>query len=379
MTKLDDFWRLVQEVWQNGAYGVDVGRISGAIGILLIFIFLRRLFTRIIVSRLRVFVEKTENQVDDKALDAAEKPVSFLSIVLGIFLATEYMELEGGLADLATNLVRSLIAFTLFWAMHRMVEPLSFLLTTMERAFSNAMVEWSLKVIKVVIIFVGAAAILEIWGIEVGPIIAGFGLFGVAVALGAQDMFKNLISGLLIIAEKRYNIGDWILVDGVVEGTVEQIGFRSTVVRRFDKAPVYVPNSKLSDNAVTNFSKMTHRRIKWMIGVEYGTTIEQLRQVRDGIEAYILDNADFAKPDEVSTFVRIDRFSDSSIDILLYCFTRTTNWGEWLKIKEDLAYRIKGIVTESGTGFAFPSQSIYVESLPSEAPEIFVPPKENEA
>lgn len=379
MTKLDDFWRLVQEVWQNGAYGVDVGRISGAIGILLIFIFLRRLFTRIIVSRLRVFVEKTENQVDDKALDAAEKPVSFLSIVLGIFLATEYMELEGGLADLATNLVRSLIAFTLFWAMHRMVEPLSFLLTTMERTFSNAMVEWSLKVIKVVIIFVGAAAILEIWGIEVGPIIAGFGLFGVAVALGAQDMFKNLISGLLIIAEKRYNIGDWILVDGVVEGTVEQIGFRSTVVRRFDKAPVYVPNSKLSDNAVTNFSKMTHRRIKWMIGVEYGTTIEQLRQVRDGIEAYILDNADFAKPDEVSTFVRIDRFSDSSIDILLYCFTRTTNWGEWLKIKEDLAYRIKGIVTESGTGFAFPSQSIYVESLPSEAPEIFVPPKENEA
>ena len=128
----------------------------------------------------------------------------------------------------------------------------------------------------------GAATILEIWGIKIGPILAGLGLFGVAVALGAQDLFKNLISGFLVIAEKRFNPGDWIRVDGEVEGTVETINFRSTLVRRFDKAPVFVPNSKLSDNSVINFSSMTFRRIYWVIGVEYRTTVDQLRNGENG-------------------------------------------------------------------------------------------------
>ena len=212
------------------------------------------------------------------------------------------------------------------------------------------------------------------WGISIGPILAGFGLIGVAVALGAQDLFKNLIAGLLILAERRFNIGDWILVDGIAEGTVESIGFRSTLVRRFDKAPVFVPNATLSDNAVTNFTAMTHRRIYWVIGVEYGATVEQLRKIRDSIEGYITDNADFAPAGEVATFVRIDSFNDSSIDILLYCFTRTTKWGEWLRIKEELAYKVKEIVEGAGTGFAFPSRSLYVQAMPAEKPEVFAPP-----
>jgi len=223
------------------------------------------------------------------------------------------------------------------------------------------------------VILVGVATVLQIWGIQIGPIIAGAGLFGVAVALGAQDLFKNLIAGILILGEKRFRKGDWILVDGVVEGTVEAIGFRSTMVRRFDKAPVMVPNAKLSDTAVTNFSEMTHRRIYWHIGVEYSTSVDQLRQIRDGISDYISGNDEFVPATEASTFVRIDRFNDSSIDILVYCFTQTTKWGEWLEIKERLAYEIMDIVHGAGTGFAFPSTSLYIESLPADQPEPFVP------
>jgi MscS family membrane protein len=186
----------------------------------------------------------------------------------------------------------------------------------------------------------------------------------------------NLIAGITILAEHRFNPGDWIKVGDEVEGTVETIGFRSTMVRRFDKAPVHVPNAKLSDNAVINFSSMTHRRIYWMIAVEYRTTIDQLRRIRDEIENYIYGSDDFAKPPEVPTFVRIDRFNDSSIDIMVYCFTKTIHWGEWLAIKEKLAYGIKEIVEGAGTGFAFPSQSVYLESLPAGTPERFVPPAE---
>jgi MscS family membrane protein len=119
---------------------------------------------------------------------------------------------------------------------------------------------------------------------------------------------------------------------------------------------------------------MTHRRIFWIIGVEYRTTISQLRTIRDNIEAFIMESDDFARPPEVPMFVRIDRFSDSSIDIMVYCFTKTTNWGVWLKIKEGLAYKIKEIVEEAGTSFAFPSRSIYVESMSDDQAEVFVPP-----
>ena len=374
MTQLQDFWALVVDVWNNGFLGIDIGEILIALAILLGFLVFRRLFTRIVLARLKAWTKRTKNNADEQIIHALEGPIRFIPLVLGVFVATEYLSLEGTLAAGAENLVRSLIAYTIFWAFHQLVEPMSFVLGRLERVFSPEMVDWLKKAIKVAFIFIGVATILEIWGIQVGPIIAGLGLLGVAVALGAQDLFKNLIAGILILAEKRFNRGDWIRVDGVVEGTVETIGFRSTLVRRFDKAPVHVPNSKLSDNAVTNFSRMTHRRIYWKIGVEYRTSVDQLRQIRDGIEGYVLGSDEFAKPPAVSTFVRIDSFNDSSIDIMLYCFTITTNWGEWLEIKERLAYRIKEIVEGAGSGFAFPSQSLYVETVPSETPEAFVPP-----
>lgn len=374
MRDLDKFWALVVEVWTHGVGGVDVGKIIVGLLIFAGFLVIRGLFSQIVIFWLKKVAERTENRIDDAAIEALAPPLRLAPLVFGIFFTGQYLELKGLSAEILDNLVRSLIAVTIFWGVHRAVEPLSFLMSKLERVFTNELVDWMVKAIKIAIFLVGAATVLQVWGIQVGPIIAGAGLFGVAVALGAQDLFKNLIGGILILSEKRFRKGHWIRVEGVVEGTVERIGFRSTMVRRFDKAPVMVPNAKLADTAVVNFSLMSHRRIYWTIAVEYRTTIEQLRQIRDQIERFILDGDEFAPPSEVSTFVRIDTFSDSSIDIMLYCFTKTTVWGEWLEIKERLAYRVKEIVEAAGAGFAFPSQSVYVESMPSERPEIFVPP-----
>jgi len=371
--KLKQFWMLVLDVWQKGLFETSFGRIFVALSIILLALLVRNLFVKLIIGWFHRMAKKTKTRFDDDALTVLERPMAFIPLVVGIYLAVDYLALSGGLKVFADRLVRSLIVLVIFWAFRNMVVPLSTILRQLERYFTASMVDWLIKAIKVALIFIGVATVLEIWGIRIGPIIAGLGLFGVAVALGAQDLFKNLISGILIIAEKRFNPGDWIKVDGEVEGTVEDIGFRSTLIRQFDKAPVYVPNAKLSDNSLVNYSKMSHRRIYWVIGVEYRTTVDQLRQIRDGIEAYIRDCDAFDTSSAVPTFVRIDRFSDSSIDILIYCFTRTTLWGEWLAIKESLAYEIKRIVEEAGTAFAFPSQSLYVEGLPSDMPEVMVP------
>lgn len=372
-----DFWAEVVDVWNNGFLGIDIGKIIVALLIFSIFLILRGVLSKYILQTLHLWTKKSSTDVDDKIVTALLPPVRFIPIIMGLFFAAQALEFDGIVAEFLTRMVRSMIAFTIFWALHRALDPIQHLSRKMEKLLTTVMTVWIFKFLKVLVFFIGAAVILEIWGIAIGPLLGGVGLFGVAIALGAQDLFKNLIGGLTVIAEKRFYPGDWIKVDGIVEGTVEEIGFRSTRVRRFDKAPVYVPNSELSDAVVTNFSRMTNRRIYWKIGVTYSTTRDQLTLIRDEIANYLATCDDFEKPPKVSTFVRLDSFNESSIDFMIYCFTKTTNWGEWLAVKEEFALVIKEIVEEkAGTGFAFPSQSIYLESVPTGSnPEIFTPPE----
>ena len=208
----------------------------------------------------------------------------------------------------------------------------------------------------------GFSAVLEIWGIRVAPIIAGLGLFGVAVALGAQDLFKNLISGVLVLVEKRFKKGDVIVIDGIIEGVVEKIGFRSTAIRRFDKSLCFIPNNQFAENAVTNISKISNRRINWLIGLEYKSSTKQLKSVCGDIEKKIMSNSkDFFITQNTPVIVKINEFSASSIDILVRCFANTNEYEEFLIIKDRLAINIKEIVEKRGCSFAFPSQSLYIE------------------
>ncbi len=363
---LKDFTKLVEDVWVNGLYGVDIGQLLTAFAIFALFYLMRNLFSRLIIHRITKLTQKTTNEIDDAVVESLAGPMRFIPVVMGVFFGLYVIDMDPDTAAFAERINKSLIAFTIFWALYSAAKPIGLLLHKANRFLSVSMIDWLAKLARVSFAIIGGATILEMWGIEVGPLVAGLGLFGVAVALGAQDLFKNLIAGIFVIGEQRFQPGDWILVDGVVEGTVEHVGFRTTTVRRFDKAPVYVPNARLSDNAVTNFSRMTYRRIRWVIGIEYSATSRQLQQIRDEIEDFITDNPDYVRPEETSTFVRIDEFSASSVDIMLYCFTRTTNWLEWLAIKEQLLLKIKRIVEDADTGFAFPSRTIYIEAVPGD-------------
>ncbi len=373
-TPFADFWSLTHDVLDNTAFGTSFGRILLAVFVFALLLIARGLFARFVIGWLKRVARRTDSTLDDSMIRAIDHPMRFVPVLIGFFLVLEILQLQGTFETIGLRLIRSLIVFTMFWGAIALVEPVSMFLSKLREILSATMLDWTIKSVKILLGVIGAAAILQLWGIEIGPLIAGLGLFGLAAALAAQDLFKNLLSGVLILAEKRFEPGEWIKVDGLVEGTVQSIGFRSTMVQQFDKAIVQVPNAKLADTAVINFTRMSHRRIYWKIGVLYNTTASQLREVRDGIERYILETEDFASPDDVATFVRIDSFNDSSIDIMVYCFTRTTVWGEWLEVKEALAYRIKEIVEGAGTGFAFPSRSVYVEAYPGDEPEAFTPP-----
>lgn len=364
------------EVWNEGILGASVGSLISALLIFLFSLVVRGLFARWVIGILQRALERRGLSVATQVVAAMSEPLKLVPVIAGLFFALEKLNLSSEYMLVADRVISSMIVFAVFWALFRMVDPARYLFRGLEQALTPELVDWMLKALKVFIGVLCAATILENWGVDVVAVLAGFGLLGAAVALGAQDLFKNLIGGLLIMAEKRFSRGDWINVDGVVEGTVEAINFRSTLVRRFDKAPVYVPNNFLSDRAVINFSKMTFRRIYWTIGLTYDTSIPQLAAIRDQIEAYLLESEEFVRPDQAATFVRIDKIGESSIDIMLYCFTVTTNWGQWLEIKERLAYRIMEIVHDNGSSFAFPSRSLYVEHWPpGQQPEVFVPPE----
>ena len=359
MEIFNNFSDLFISVWSKGIRGVDIFQILIGIGIFFIFLIFRGIISKVIIKRLEAISKRTTNKLDDTFVKAMEGPARFLPIVLGFFIASYYMSFAEDGRAVVDTINRTLITIFIFWVIHQIIEPISYILSGLDKMLTRELIGWIIKSLKILIFILGLAAVLELWGIKIGPIIAGLGLFGVAVALGAQDLFKNLISGILVLVEKRFKIGDWILVDGVIEGIVEKIGFRSTVIRKFDKSLAIIPNFQFAENAVINISETTNWRVDWAITLQYDTTVDKLKKIRNEIEDHINGSDDFDKAAGVA--VRIEKFSDSSIDMRVRCFTTSNSFTTWLEVKEKLAIEIKQIVEGNNAGFAFPSQSIYIE------------------
>ena len=359
MEVLNNLKSLFLSVWEKGILGIDFFQILVGLGIFLLFLIFRGLISRLIIKKLEIISKRTTNKLDDTFVKSMMGPARFLPIVLGVFFASYYMSFSDDMRDFVDNLNRTLITILIFWIIHQIIEPISYILSGLDKILTRELIGWIIKSLKILIFILGAAAVLELWGIKIGPIIAGLGLFGVAVALGAQDLFKNLISGILVLVEKRFRMGDWIRVDGIIEGVVEKIGFRSTVIRKFDKSLAIIPNFQFAENAVINVSQTTNWLISWIITLQYDTTVDQLKTIRNQIEEHINKSEDFDQ--SIGVAVRVDKFADSSIDMYVRCFSKTNSWNEWLKVKENLALSIKQIVETNKASFAFPSQSIYVE------------------
>ena len=354
-----NFKDLFLSVWEKGIFGINFYEILIGIGIFLLFLIFRGLISKLIIKKLEIISKRTTNKLDDTFVHSLIGPVRFLPIVLGFFFASYYMTFESDTREFVNNINRTLITILLFWTIHQIIEPVSYVLSGLGKILTRELISWIVKSIKILIFILGTAAVLELWGIKIGPIIAGLGLFGVAVALGAQDLFKNLISGILVLVEKRFKMGDWILVEGIIEGIVEKIGFRSTVIRKFDKSLAIIPNFQFAENAVINKSQITNWRISWTITLQYDSTVEQLKTIRNEIEDFINSSEDYDT--KVGVSVRVDKFADSSIDMYVRCYTKTNSWSEMLLVKERLAIKIKEIVEGNKASFAFPSTSVYVE------------------
>ncbi len=361
MELLKKFYTQILDVFHSGVLGASLFDL-GVITISFIFaLLIRGIFAKIVVNKVKAIVRKTSNNIDDKLFNALIPPFKLLPIVIIFLFIALYFDIESTLGLYFQKINNTLSTIFVFWLIHQAIIPLSNFFYKLEDLLSKALVIWIIRSLKYLILFLGVVAVLEVWGIKIGPIIAGLGLFGVAVALGAQDLFKNLISGIMILMEKRFHLGDVISVPGHTEGTVEHIGFRSTQIRKFDSTPITIPNYIFAEAPILNYTNRTNRRINWIIGLEYNSTLDQIRKLTIDIKEYLQNSDDFTVNESYKAFVRLDKFNDSSIDILVYCFSSTNDWEKFLEIKENLAMFIKGKVEELNLSFAFPSQSIYIE------------------
>ncbi|WP_208588289.1 mechanosensitive ion channel family protein [Gracilibacillus suaedae] len=349
-------WRF----WENITYD-DYVNIAISIGIVLIAFILRKLFIKYIFYLLLKLAKKGKSEFLNYALTAFEKPLRMLIIIIGVYIAINYFPYLDQRNELFRQIIRVSFIFSITWGLYNLSSSSSLLFMKINDSLNfnidQILIPFLSKAVRVIIIAISFSIIAQEFGYEISGFVAGLGLGGLAFALAAQEVIKNLFGGIVIITEKPFSIGDWIQTPSI-EGTVEDINFRSTIIRTFADSVITIPNSTLSNEPITNWSEMGKRRIFFHLGVEYGTTKEQLEEVIKQIRTYLENNEDI-HPETI--FVRFSEYNDSSLDIMLYFFTHTIVWEEYLKIKEDVNFKIMEILEEQKVSVAFPSRSLYLD------------------
>ncbi len=336
-----------------------------SLSILLFFIFLRTPLARGFISLLHSASSKTKNTLDDAIVDAIEPPVRLVFVLIGLYGMLAFLKLPVEISDFSSHFFHSMFAFCLFWALYRIVGIFSDFVEEYQgkiaNRFSADLALFLIKAVRLVLIVMGFVIIVQEWGYNFTGFLASLGLGGLAFALAAKDTAANLFGSLVIFSDKPFDVGDWIQTPGV-EGTVESIGIRSTRVRTFAKALVAVPNATLANSPITNWSRMTMRRIKMTVGLTYDTSSNQMQAILEEIREMLRNDPDI---NQNTILINFTDFQDSALGIFCYFFTNTTNWQEYLMVKERINLEIMKIVEKHKASFAFPSQSLYVESLPN--------------
>ncbi len=349
----------IQETWDFlRDYDSTWVQLAVAAAIIVIALLIRGLVTHIIFNIVLRVTSKTKTGVDSAIVLAYEGPFRTLILITGLYFALVYLGLPVAVMDFISTLFRSAIIILISAGIYNLAGGPAVTEIGVRLEVEKTVVGFVTKVFRFIIIALTITIIAQEWDYDVSGFIAGLGLGGLAFALAAQDAAKNIFGGIVILLDKPFAVGDWIMTPSV-EGTVEEMSFRSTKVRTFANALVTVPNAVVANEAITNWTRMQKRRVSFHLGVTYTTPREKLQTCVERIQELLENNAE-VHPDTI--FVRFDQFNDSSLDIFIYYFTNTIVWGEFMAVKEEINFKIMEILEEEGVSVAFPSRSIYFEN-----------------
>ncbi len=365
-------------------YDLSVTKIILILFISMLMYLLRTRFYRaveLILLKINLFKKYSQEIIKD-----IHQPVNYLLIAINIEIAL-YIYYNFNSVNLLTKSFNVLYAVLFTLIIYRILNTVaSIRILDIEQnntTIKSEMVNVGIKIINFLIFLMGLLLVLQLAGANLATILSGLGIGGFAIALAARESLSNFLGTISILMSDMFSQGDWIVVDDK-EGTVVELGLRVTTIRTFDNALISIPNGTIANKEVKNWNKRTlGRRIKMSLGVKYDSkpqdiqnAILAIREMLQNHPQIATEKTDYQHHRKKSStlvsqedalgvkrtlFVYLDEFSDSSINILVYCFTKKTVWGQWLETKEDIMYKIMGILEENSLEFAFPSLSMYKE------------------
>ncbi|MGD9343900.1 MAG: mechanosensitive ion channel family protein [Desulfuromonadales bacterium] len=347
----------------NEILGISIGRYATALGIILVAFIAKKIFAFFFTRAIVPLAQKTGQDIDDRLLSCLRRPLEFLIFLAGLFIAAEFLRLPVepfDLQKLADALLKALFIVNLAWFFFNMVDMVDHYLNQWaartESALDDHLAPLVRKSLRIFIVIMAGLMAIQSFGYPVTGVLASLGIGGLAFALAARDTVSNIFGSLMIIFDRPFHIGDWIKA-GDMEGTVEEIGFRSTKIRTFAKTLISVPNNVIANMALDNYSRMPKRRIRLTVGVTYATSPAQMREAVEKIRELLRTHPAI---DQEFFLVNFTDFGASSLDIMVYCFTTTTVWSEYLDAREDVCLKIMDTLEALDLEIAFPSTTVYL-------------------
>jgi MscS family membrane protein len=331
-----------------------------------IVVFLVLLFNfvmRIVLRRAEKKLEATHNLWDDSFIIALQRPLRLAVWVIGLTFAADIVKnvTDATIFD-AVEPIRDVgIIFSLSWFLVRFINNIEQNIIKQHPAVDRTTADVITRLLRISVIITSVLVALQTLGFSISGVLAFGGIGGVAVGFAAKDLLANFFGGLIIFLERPFSVGDWIRSpDRNIEGTVEKIGWRLTVIRTFDKRPLYVPNSIFNTIALENPSRMSHRRIYETIGIRYDD-IKVMEKITAEVKQMLLDHP--AIDSSQTMMVNFNAFAPSSCDFFVYTFTHTTVWTEFHEIKQDVLLKISDIITQNAAEIAYPTSTVHLPDM----------------
>ncbi len=323
-----------------------------------------------LLNKLRNKADKTSTAWDNALLASAQRPLSALIWLLGIAFAADIagQQSSATLFDLIAPARRIGIVAIAVWFLMRSIKEAEANYIRTQASQEGALDRTTLTAIsnlgKLSVVITGILVGMQSMGYSISGVLAFGGIGGIAIGFAAKDMLANLFGSLIIFLDRPFQIGDWIRSpDREIEGTVEGIGWRMTVIRTFDKRPIYVPNSVFSTITIENPSRMTNRRIHETIGIRYAdfNTMERITQE---VKAMLVAHPEIDS--SLTLMVNFNRFGASSLDFFIYTFTKTTVWVDFHEVKQDVLLKVGRIIEKNGAEIAFPTSTVHLQVEPGQ-------------
>ncbi|HCT50906.1 MAG TPA: mechanosensitive ion channel family protein [Balneola sp.] len=349
-------------------FGIQLWQYIAVFIWLLFGLILRKIFEFILDNYIHRLAKKTKFTWDDDLIDGIDKPSGFIFMMFFWLATFTNLQLSVTVNHYLSLVLEIAVSVGFIWLFYNLSDVFSkylgVLTSKTETKLDDQLVPLIRKTLRFFVLVMGAILILQNNGYNVASLIAGLGIGGLAVALAARDTLANFFGSVTIFVDKPFRIGDWIKVAGV-EGTVEEVGFRSTRIRTFYNSLVSVPNSNISNNEVDNLGLREYRRLRTTLNLTYSTTPEQMEAFVEGIKAIVKSNSHFRQD---FYEVHFNAFGAHSLDVMIYVFFKVPDWSTELQQKHNFFLEILKLAQEVGVEFAFPTQTLHVDSFHKDEP-----------